>query len=437
MRNYHPKPHAGHHVHVPSRRVERLGPWRVQQSVGVHLHQEQRCLLPPCFVVALLHFSPLWLRRSVPDACPPPVVSEITKNSCRVDWTEAEENGGPTTGYQVFYAGKGYKIGRSQRHFIATNLMSDRVYQFSVACCNMHGWGPASELSDPIRTQSSAPDAPTGVFSPNQFITSMDVQWQAPLETWGSRIIGYRVLWRVEGAADDFGANDCSEDFTLAQLELRRYEPRLEEEGGPDVRYVCVSMSVRLGCVCMMVLDEARKLASSQVHQDSPFVFAQALLPELPYIPVDLEFWEHLGGVHGLPLTTQRTEPSQDGANTSRSILRRGGSSRSLSSAGKHRTVSLALGTKLASTEETGNGNEDGDGGGAKAEGCVLAWCLAPSSPFPHAFVESCWHICAPSGCAPRRWNRKQQPRSRRQPPLDLMLTRTTQLSSSAPTTTW
>ena len=80
---------------------------------------------------------------------------------------------------------------------------------------------------------------------------------------------------------------------------------------------------------------------------------------------------------------------------------------------------------------------EDGDGGGAKAEGCVLAWCLAPSSPFPHAFVESCWHICAPSGCAPRRWNRKQQPRSRRQPPLDLMLTRTTQLSSSAPTTTW
>ena len=58
------------------------------------------------------------------------------------------------------------------------------------------------------------------------------------------------MLWRVEGAAEDFGTHDCVEEFTLAQLQLCQYEPRLEEEGGPDVsataavRFLAVSLTV-------------------------------------------------------------------------------------------------------------------------------------------------------------------------------------------------
>jgi len=173
---------------------------------------------------------------AVPDACPPPRVSDITKNSCRLEWDEAEENGGPITGYQIFYAGNFYKIGRGERSFVCKNLMSDRVYRFCVACCNMHGWGPASGLSEPVRTFSDVPDAPTALYVPVAGITSMQVQWQAPRECWGARIIGYRVMWRVEGAEEDYGANECVEEFTMAQLELRQYHPRAEEEGGDDVR---------------------------------------------------------------------------------------------------------------------------------------------------------------------------------------------------------
>ena len=60
------------------------------------------------------------------------------------------------------------------------------------------------------------------MYTANLSALCVNHQWNAPEKTWGSRITGYRIMWRIEGSSKDFGADACAEEFAMRELTLVR-----------------------------------------------------------------------------------------------------------------------------------------------------------------------------------------------------------------------
>ena len=131
----------------------------------------------------------------------PAGVSALAGNkSAAVSWTPPASNGGsPITGYTVTSSPGGITAtaGGTATSAVVSGLTNGTSYTFTVKATSVIGTGPASAPSAPV-VPRAVPGSPTAVTAaPGN--GSAAVSWNAPGDSGGSPITGYRVSWAVNG----------------------------------------------------------------------------------------------------------------------------------------------------------------------------------------------------------------------------------------------
>jgi hypothetical protein len=91
--------------------------------------------------------------------------------------------------YQLVYNGTSNPL---QRHFVASNLVAGRLYQFKVVASNFNG---LSEASDPLTVHACVrPAPPSTPVRVTGTPTSITLSWKPPADDGGCSLTGYKLL---------------------------------------------------------------------------------------------------------------------------------------------------------------------------------------------------------------------------------------------------
>lgn len=140
--------------------------------------------------------------RTIPSA-PVDLVAQASSGQARLTWSPPTSNGGSNiTGYIVQYSANngatwigGPIIASNTSSIIVGNLINGTSYIFRIAASNSAGTGPYSNQTDSV-IPANPPSAPRNL-SAIGLNASVSLSWQAPINSGGVDILGYRVYYRV------------------------------------------------------------------------------------------------------------------------------------------------------------------------------------------------------------------------------------------------
>ncbi|WP_339790373.1 MAG: fibronectin type III domain-containing protein [Imperialibacter sp.] len=128
-----------------------------------------------------------------------------SSSSTTAKWTAPANGGSPITGYTLqmkegvdgeyvtVYTGENLT-------YTATGLQAGESYYFKVVATNAIGDSPAS-VETSVTPPATVPGSPLSVEATPASSSAVDVSWEAPEETGGFPILGYRVIRRVKGTS--------------------------------------------------------------------------------------------------------------------------------------------------------------------------------------------------------------------------------------------
>ena len=144
-------------------------------------------------------------------AAPPSLVARADgPRSITLSWNAPSDDGGaPVTGYRIRRraAASGTWItirnntGSTVTTLQDTNLQPVTAYRYQVAAINSEGAGPWS-LEAGTRTHVDVPAAPTGLRASAVSTSQINLSWNAPGNTGGAAILGYRIEGSRDGGAN-------------------------------------------------------------------------------------------------------------------------------------------------------------------------------------------------------------------------------------------
>ena len=131
-----------------------------------------------------------------------PVISDLTDETCRVDWTPPKSNGGSAiTSYTVQRKRKGestwVSVGDATLHnILARRLVDGQSYQVRVIANTAIGAGEPSDVTEPFTPL--APSGPvTTLRAGKQTDTAVELKWNIPEEIGAAGIDGYLVQLQI------------------------------------------------------------------------------------------------------------------------------------------------------------------------------------------------------------------------------------------------
>ena len=131
-----------------------------------------------------------------------PVISDLTDETCRVDWTPPKSNGGSNiTSYTVQRKRKGettwVSVGSATLHnYLARRLVDGQSYQVRVIANSAIGAGEPSDVSEPFTPL--APSGPvTSLRAGKQTDTAIELKWNIPEEIGAAGIDGYAIQLQI------------------------------------------------------------------------------------------------------------------------------------------------------------------------------------------------------------------------------------------------
>jgi len=117
-------------------------------------------------------------------------------------WKMPEENGAIIEGYRVMKKMAGFKgnatvaaqaDSETQLAVLIDDLKGGTEYKFTIIALYNHGQkGPESDEFS-VKTKFGTPQPPTGVYADNIGLYKMTLHWNAPPDTGGKPILGYRI----------------------------------------------------------------------------------------------------------------------------------------------------------------------------------------------------------------------------------------------------
>uniref|UniRef100_A0A0N4X6K5 Fibronectin type-III domain-containing protein n=1 Tax=Haemonchus placei TaxID=6290 RepID=A0A0N4X6K5_HAEPC len=144
-----------------------------------------------------------------PQIAQPPVISDVSSDSCMLKWDKPKEDGGsPICGYDVFLrenAGEWTKVNSelvSATHLSVQDLRQGITYEFKVEAVNESGISSNSNLpSEPliVAPSSDMPGPPMGIAVNSVNDDSISISWEKPLDDGGEPITGYVIMGKEAG----------------------------------------------------------------------------------------------------------------------------------------------------------------------------------------------------------------------------------------------
>jgi len=139
----------------------------------------------------------------VPTAPGKPVISDLTDETCRLDWTPPQSNGGSAvTGYAIERKRKGEASwcrvaeGVTNHFFVLRRLVDGATYNVRVLAISASGESPESQHSEaftPISAPASCSMFRTGKLSDN----GIELKWNKPDEVGAAGISGYVIQLQI------------------------------------------------------------------------------------------------------------------------------------------------------------------------------------------------------------------------------------------------
>ncbi|MEQ8415297.1 MAG: fibronectin type III domain-containing protein [Imperialibacter sp.] len=128
-----------------------------------------------------------------------------SSSSTTAKWMAPANGGSPITGYMLQMkegVGGEYTTVYTGENlaYTATGLQAGESYYFKVVATNTIGDSPAS-VETSVTPPATVPGSPLSVEATSASASAVDVTWEAPEETGGFPILGYRVIRRVKGTS--------------------------------------------------------------------------------------------------------------------------------------------------------------------------------------------------------------------------------------------
>lgn len=178
--------------------------------------------------------------KDIPGPPNQPIITEITKSSCRVSWEEPRNTGGlPITGYYIErkFASRWLRLNYNypvrDKIMNVNDLIEDKDYEFRICAINDKGEGSFSRSSEPFtaKNQFMKPNPPGYVDIRGTGKTSCRVTWVPHEKTGNLPIVQYFIEMRKRGDTqftkftDDFIA-ECEYEVTGLN-ETKEYQFRV------------------------------------------------------------------------------------------------------------------------------------------------------------------------------------------------------------------
>jgi titin len=136
------------------------------------------------------------------------IASAVSPNKISLSWSAPSNTGGyAITGYKIeVKSGSGSystlvtNTGNATTAYSHAGLTTGTTYTYKVSAINSVGTGTASNEASATPTTSStatAPGSPTGLTATAASGTQINLSWQAPSNTGGSPITGYKIEYKV------------------------------------------------------------------------------------------------------------------------------------------------------------------------------------------------------------------------------------------------
>ena len=147
-----------------------------------------------------------------------PVISELTDETCRVDWTPPQSNGGSAiTGYAIERKRSGEatwcRVGDSAVHnFTLRRLVDGATYQVRVIAITAVGESEPSQFSESF-TPVSAPNGATNLRTGKLTDHAIELKWNIPDEVGAAGVDGYVIQLQIlPGGLRNANPEDVKDD---------------------------------------------------------------------------------------------------------------------------------------------------------------------------------------------------------------------------------